>query len=110
MNRGDSGTMYGGLLCFGCVKSIKIDPDLKVPMDPIFINIPVKGGPDLTVKQVFTAEGQLYFVFIIPEGKEWAAEKIDSYLISGPGGVELEKKLNNFILLNGSAEVFQQDK
>jgi len=96
-----------GLLCFGCVKSVKIDPDLKVPMDPFFIDIPVKGGPELVVKQVLTAKGQLYYVFIIPEGQKWAAEKIDSYLISGPSGVILEKRLDNFILLDGSAEVFQ---
>ncbi|MGD2186119.1 MAG: hypothetical protein PVI71_08325 [Desulfobacterales bacterium] len=96
-----------GLLCFGCVKNIKIDPDLKVPMDPFFVNIPVEGGPELKVKQVFTAKGQLSFIFYVPEGQKWAAEKIDSYLISGPGGVTLEKRLDNFILLDGSAEVFQ---
>jgi hypothetical protein len=96
-----------GLLCFGCVKSITIDPDLKVPIDPFFTNIPVKGEPELKVKQVVTAKGQLYYVFIVPEGEKWAVEKIDSYLISGPNGVTFEKRLDNFILLDGSAEIFQ---
>ena len=54
-----------------------------------------------------TPEGQLYYVFIIPEGKTWSEDKIDSYLMIGPSGAILEKKLDNFILLDGSAEVIQ---
>lgn len=95
-----------GFLCFGCVKNIKIDPNLKAPIDPIFVNFKIKGS-DLQVKQVVTKEGEFYYVFIVPMGKELGKERNDAYLISGSDGATLEKELDGFILLDGHARVFQ---
>jgi len=95
-----------GFLCFGCVKNIKIDPNLKLPIDPIFVNFKIKGS-DLQIKRVFTKKGELYNVFIIPIGKKFGKERNDAYLKSGSDGATLEKKLDGFILLYGDARVFQ---
>ena len=47
-----------GFLCFGYVNFIRIDPSLKVPIDPIFINFKVEGS-DLQLNQV-VEKGEFY--------------------------------------------------
>lgn len=95
-----------GFLCFGCVKDIKIAPNLKVPIDPIFINRKINDS-DLQVKQVFTSRGELYNVFIVPIEKKLGKEKGHAYLLSGSEGATLEKELDGFILLDGHASIHQ---
>jgi len=94
-----------GRLCFGCVKNIKIGPNITAPIDPIFVNHELNKGSDLKVERVFTPRGELYDVFLIPVREDFGK---GPYLISGPDGATLEKKLDGFILLSGHAGVFEE--
>jgi hypothetical protein len=92
-----------GMLCFGCVSRVRINPNLKVPIDPFFISFPVKGGPSLQVRQVLDHKGNLSVYFIVPEGIRFGKKENEGFIISGPDGATLKREGNGFLLLDGEA-------
>ena len=95
-----------GMFCIGGAKIITIAPDLKAPLDPLFIDLQLKGN-DLKIKEVIDKEGNHWFEFTIPEGVKYGKQKDEGFIIAGPDGATLSKKGKAFLLVEGEAYLVQ---
>lgn len=80
-----------GKNCLFCVKTIKIGPNLRIPLRPFFTASPAK-GESMTLNN-FSLTG--------PE----ATEDTTEYILSGENGATLQKESNGFILIEGKAYI-----
>jgi len=75
--------------CLFCVKTVKIGPNLKVPLDPFFMEDPRQGKSITVTNLSLTGPG--------------ATEDTTEFIISGENGAILQKESNGFLLLEGEA-------
>lgn len=78
-----------GKSCLFCVKTIKIEPNMKVPLSPFFMPNSQEGN-SITLNNIsLTGPG--------------ASDDTTEYILSGKNGATLQKESNGFILLEGEA-------
>jgi hypothetical protein len=74
-----------GLLCLGCMETIILDQDIRVPIDPLFTEHAMESAGESV-----TLDLTLEMPISMDEATEWIA--------SGPDGATLHKEENGFIL------------
>jgi hypothetical protein len=88
-----------GYWCLCCVKTIRIEPNLRVPMDPFFLDTEAQPAPGGLISESMSMN-DLVLLSPIPDD---AAE----FIVSGPKGATLTKEGNGFRLVEGSAYFLQ---
>lgn len=84
-----------GQWCTCCVKTIRIEPDLRVPTAPYFVDRDAPQAPGGLVAKSMTLD---HFVLSAP-----VPDDSTEFIVSGPEGATLSKVGKGFLLLGGDA-------